>query len=488
MVSTALIEKYRLAFDISPVPMLLASDDGKVVLANARFLDLFEYDSETLIGKSVEELVPPDIRAHHPQLRQAYHRTPVKREMGATRDLNGVTQSGRIIPLELGLEPVSEGEETFALVVAIDIRQRRSHEKRMHLAMDAAASAMVMVDENGVIVFVNRAASRLFGYDESDLLGQRVEMLVPEEFRIAHPVYTNGFMSDSKARSMALGRDLFARRRDGGRFPVEIALTPVDGPTGKLVMSTIVDLSERVAAAEKAERQNKELEALNEELSHFAYSASHDLKAPLSTITGLLNMCIEDLQEGALDEVQANLNRALRVSGRSADKIERILEIARAGRSSVESELIPLEQLIMDIWLDLTGGNSAARLVLDLDAAPSIFAEAATLNVIAENLLSNALRYADAEKPEHVIRVSSRVAADEALISVADNGVGIPPEFQAKVFMMFERLDSLSGDGLGLALVKKQIDRLGGKITLESTVGEGSTFSVSLPQRGKIDG
>ena len=133
----------------------------------------------------------------------------------------------------------------------------------------------------------NKAAAVLLGYQENELVGKPVELLVPEEFQRAHPVYTSSYMSASETRSMGLGRDLYARHQDGSKIPVEITLTPVESSEGKMVMSTIVDLSERVAAALVNQKKSEELESLNIELSHFAYSASHDLKAPLSSIAGL---------------------------------------------------------------------------------------------------------------------------------------------------------------------------------------------------------
>lgn len=478
----SLIERYQLAFDISPVPMLLVSGAGEIILANDGFLELFEYDFDELIGLNVEVLVPETIRAYHPELRNAYHRVPTKRKMGAGRDLNGVTKSGKIVPLELGLEPVIDGSETMALVAAIDISQRKAHEERMHLAMDAAASAMVMVNDKGIIIFVNRAASDLFGYDESELMDKRIELLVPEEFRRAHPVYTGSFMSNSSTRAMGQERDLYARHKNGRRIPVEITLTPVNSPEETLVMSTIIDLSERVAAAEAVALKNAELEALNTDLSQFAYSASHDLKAPLSSITGLLSVCIEDLDEGDTEEVRENLAKAIDISQRSATKVEGILQIARTGHAAAPSEDLLLDPLINEIWFDLTAGKSKTRLSLDLAKANSARIVPTTLKVILENLLSNALRYADHEKPEHVICITSTGDEKEIRIAVSDNGVGIPEQNVEKVFQMFQRLDERSQDGLGLSLVKKQIDRLGGSIDVQSVAGEGAEFSFMLPQ------
>lgn len=477
-----MIEKYRLAFEISPVPMLLASDTGEILLANSGLDELFEYETGDLVGQNVEILVPESTRGHHPELRAAYARVPTKRNMGAGRDLNGVTRLGNIIPLELGLEPVVDGERIMALVAAIDIRQRKTHEVRLLQAMDAAASAMVMVDETGHIVFVNKSAVSLFGYEETDLLGAPVELLIPEEFHRAHPVYLGSYMSASTVRSMGLGRDLFARHRTGRRIPVEISLTPVDSPEGNMVMSTIIDLSERVAAAEAMARKSAELEALNTELSHFAYSASHDLKAPLSSITGLLNLCVEDFDDGNHDEVRRNLKKATEISARSARKIEGILKIARAGRDVIPAEPVDLNLVFQEAWEDLAGSNShAAELAVTADDVARVVVEVPTLKIILENILSNALRYRDADKADHVIRAECTLGGGMLNMTIADNGIGIPAANQAEVFTMFKRIDERSGDGLGLTLVRKQLDRLGGAISFSSKQGEGTAFMVRMP-------
>ena len=481
------LDKYRLAFEISPVPMLLVSSRGEILLTNALLDQLFEYEPNKLIGKNAEILVPESIKKYHPELRDAYFRLPIKRRMGQGRDLTGITQAGHVIPLELGLDSVTIDNEVCALLVAIDIRQRKLHEGRVNVAMNAAATAMLMVDQQGLVTFVNNAAVALFGYEESELLNHPVERLVPKEIQRVHPVYRSSFNNASRARPMAEEQELFALHREGHLIPVEIALTPVETPSGKMVMSTIIDLTERVAAECASLKKSEELAQVNSELSQFAYSASHDLKAPLTSVVGLLRLCLEDLDDGNVEEVRENLEKCLQVSGRSAKKIEGVLKIARVGSEDMVWESVDLAQIIREAWLDLTGANkSGVQLSLVLKHVDPVCLEPETFKVILENLLSNALRYGDEKKSKHCIDVKTHSDKSSIRLVVSDNGIGIPHARQHAVFDMFKRIDSRSGDGLGMTLVKKHIDRLGGDISFTSTEGEGTVFSVSLPLKGEV--
>ena len=480
-----LLDKYRLAFEISPVPMLLVSPSGTIEMVNSGLNELFGYDPGELKGQCVEVLIPDSVKEYHPQLRDAYFRVPTKRGMGVGRDLYGKNRSGAVIPLELALEPVPIEGEKWAMVAAVDISQRKAQEERLRLAMDASASAMIMVDAVGDIVFANKAAVELFGYEESDLVGSSVERLVPESARRAHPVYRSSFMSASKPRPMGPDQKLFALHCDGREIPVEIALTPVGSGVKKLVMSTIIDLSDHVEAERLMMEKARELEELNIELSHFAYSASHDLKAPLSTIIGLLNICIEDLDDGNLEELRVNLKRAVEIGKRSSTKIEGVLRIARAGREATEPELVQLEELVRQIWEDLSASfDNALELQVSLGEDQTVFTERSALHIILDNLLSNAIRYRDLSKDRLSVTVTAVRHERATQFRVSDNGIGIASQSQHLVFEMFRRLDERSADGLGLTLVKKQIERLGGTIELESEEGVGTTMIFTIPDAG----
>lgn len=151
-------------FDLSPMALLLASPDGRIRLVNAEFARLFEYGSDDLVVQHVECLLPTELQLQHPKLREAYQKSPAKRSMGEGRDLNGMTSTGRLLPLELGLHPVETEEGgTWTLVTAIDTSMRVRGEAMVRATLDSAASAMVMVSRDGRIVSVNKAALDLFG-------------------------------------------------------------------------------------------------------------------------------------------------------------------------------------------------------------------------------------------------------------------------------------------------------------------------------------
>ena len=470
------------AFEICPVPMLLVDQAGTIVLTSEPFDQIFGYEPKELVGQAVEVLVPETAREQHAEVRAAFFRLPAKREMGRGRDLSGVAKDGRIFPLELGLNSVEVEGKCFALVTALDISHRKAMEARIQAVLDASASAVVLCDAEGAIVFANRAALLLFGYCFDELSGQPVEALIPDRHPIAHPVYRRSFMQKVETRPMGQGRRLYARARNGDEVPVEIALTPVETHEGNMVMCTMIDLSERVAAERAMEAKAGELEQLNLDLSRFANSASHDLKAPMSSLAGLIRLCLEDLKDGDLDEVRGNLREAEEISRRGIEKVESVLAIARVGNQTLEYQDMCVRDEIRATWRDLTASTEAApELTLDLRHRDPVRVEAQSLRTILENLLSNAARYVDADKAAPAVRVSSEIRSGALCMSVEDNGVGIDPENLPRLFRMFERLDQRSESGLGLALVRRQLDRLGGSIDVTSTPGEGTAFRFEIP-------
>ena len=173
--------------------------------------------------------------------------------------------------------------------------KRERLEERLRLFVESAPNAMVMSNTHGEIEMVNGQTERSFGYSRAELMGQSIEMLVPERFRAHHPIMRASFFASRKSRPMGTGRDLFGLRRDGTEFPVEVGLNPIATEEGDIVLSTIVDITPRRLIEQEKEQQRQELERSNADLESFAYVASHDLKAPLRAISHLAEWIEEDI-------------------------------------------------------------------------------------------------------------------------------------------------------------------------------------------------
>ena len=247
--------RLRLVVEAAPNAMVMVDRGGKIIMVNAQAERTFGYAREELVGQPVEMLVPERFRGHHPGLRGAFFADPKPRRMGAGRDLYAVKKDGSEFPVEIGLNPIETDEGLMVLSAIVDITQRkaadlalRDSERRLRLVVEAAPNAMVMVDRGGKIIMVNAQAERTFGYAREELVGQPVEMLVPERFRGHHPGLRGAFFADPKPRRMGAGRDLYAVKKDGSEFPVEIGLNPIETDEGLMVLSAIVDITQRKAA------------------------------------------------------------------------------------------------------------------------------------------------------------------------------------------------------------------------------------------------
>lgn len=468
--------QYKIDLEICPTPILLVANDGKIVLTNKRLDQLFGYKAEELIGQSIEVLVPKDVRGHHPDLRTAFFQMPTSRRMGTGRDLNGVRKTGEMVPVEVGLDPIDFNGELMVMVSVLDISERKQSEAMIRAALDASSNGMIQVSETGEIELVNKLTEEMFGYDRTEMIGQPVEMLIPAPIRRKHAVYRTSYQNDRQVRPMGSNLELFGLRKDGSVVPLEIGLTPVDGRLGKSTMATIIDITDRLLREKHLAQKNQQLASLNQELLQFAYSASHDLKAPLASISGLLKYCEHDLADGDYDEVETNLQRSRTLAERLTKRVEDMLVLAKSDLVESQWEAVDVREKVETIWAALlTDGvtfDVAYAHQEPLRSIPSRF------EAIVENLISNAIKYG-----RGLVRVRTRNDDNEFILTVEDNGDGIPAEHHDKVFRLFQRFSDreASGSGLGLALVKKNVIHLSGSVGFESERGR-TVFTVSLPQ------
>lgn len=479
------IEQFATAFQAAPGATLIVGSDGLVVFTNRVLDELFGYEANELIGQPIEVLVPGDTREIHPELRDAYFCLPSSRTMGRGRDLFGISKTGDRIPVEIGLNHVVSGTDTIVVASVLDLSERKREEEKTRLAIDAAGNAMIMTDSEGVIILANSMAFEMFGYAPDELVGEKVELLIPSAVRRRHSVYRTSYVSNPVKRSMGQGQDLFGCRKDGSEFPLEIGLTPINNHSETLTMATVQDISDRRAAEEEIRKQNVDLTRLNLELAQFAYSASHDLKAPLATIEGLLGCIEEDALEGDIDSIGQHALMAKSVAKKLKDLIEGILGLAKAESLEEGTLSLNLRELTRETIALLVPDESDAsvEIVVTIDDSLRYRAQPVRLRQILENLVSNALKYQDPDKSEHRVEIAAEATADTVNLIVQDNGIGIPKNRHSEVFGLFKRFSNhdIEGGGLGLALAQQHVEFLGGRIVFDSSPA-GTRFLVQLPQ------
>ena len=208
----------------APNAIVMIAATGVIEMINAQAERMFGYSRNELLGQPIEMLVPERYRRNHPHLRTSFFERPVSRWLGAGRDLYGLRKDGGEIPVEIGLNPIETDQGTMVLAAVVDISVRKRLEERLHQVVESSPNAIVMIAPTGFIDMVNAQAERMFGYSRNELLGQPIEMLVPERYRRNHPDLRASFFERPISRPMGAGRDLYGLRKDGSEFPVEIGL------------------------------------------------------------------------------------------------------------------------------------------------------------------------------------------------------------------------------------------------------------------------
>ena len=491
-------EKFRLVVESAPSAMVMIEGDGRIVLVNAEAEKLFGYNRGELLGQPIEMLVPERFRNKHPGFRTSFFASPAARSMGVGRDLHGRRKDGSEFPVEIGLNPIETEEGLLVLSAIVDITERKRAEEKFRLVVESSPNAMVMINPRGRIVLINAQTEKLFGYTRDELLDQLIETLVPERFRSKHPNFRTSFFANPAVRSMGVGRDLYGRRKDGSEFPVEIGLNPIQTQDGLHVLSAIVDLTERKRAEEKILKFNEvleqrvtertaQLEIANKDLEEFAYAASHDLKAPLRVIDNASKWLEADLQKHLTDETRQNMSLLRGRVKRMEKLLDDLLEYSRIGRT------------MDDRYAETIGGDALMVNILALLSPPEGFAVRTSasfagiqvrrmpLQQILMNLISNAIKHHD--KKQGRIEVTVYDCGTDYSFAVKDDGPGIAAEYQDQIFKMFLTLkprDQVEGSGMGLAMVRKNIEVFGGKLSLESADGKGSVFRFTWPKHQKI--
>jgi PAS domain S-box-containing protein len=381
--------------------------------------------------------------------------------------------------LEFSHDPASdESREAFQLLNA----QLEQREEDLARIFDAAPDAMVLVNQAGVIERANSQIEQLFGYTQSEIEGVKVEALVPEQFRASHRNYRDQYSASPRFRQMGVSADLYGLHKDGSEFPIDVNLSPIELGGTALVAAAIRDFTEHRANRDALRDAKEVSDRATASKSRFLAAASHDLRQPLQSLGLYLSVLERRTVEPGVLEVTGKMRSSLDVM---ADLLDALLDISKYESGSIVPELTDIN--VQSIFDEIATDNAPIAVAkgLELVVRPSalvIHSDKALLKRIVENYVSNAIRYTDNGQVALVCH-----ADDESVcIEVSDTGIGIPADALDIIFDEHYQLDNQVRDrqqglGIGLAIVKHIGQLLSHPVAVQSELGQGSTFSVSVP-------
>jgi PAS domain S-box-containing protein len=371
---------------------------------------------------------------------------------------------------------------------ALDITKRKQAEEQFRLVVEAAPSAMIMVNSEGRIALVNTQVETIFGYAREELIGHSIEMLVPERFRSHHIGYRRGYFDDARARPMGAGQELFGLRKDGSEVPIEIGLNPIHTAEGLFALASIIDVSERKQAELETARRRNEMAHLSRvtTLGELSGSLAHELNLPLGAILSNAQAAQRILANGNADltEVREILSDIVSEDKRAAEVIHRLRLWLKKGE--VQQHPLSINKVVRDVLKLIRTDLFVQRVIVNTELSPNlpiVTGDPVQLQQVLVNLVVNACdAMADCNAPERwlLIRTGIENGSSTVIVSVTDRGCSIPDKKIEEIFEPFFTTKE-KGMGLGLSVCRTIIDAHRGKLWATNNADRGTTFHFTLP-------
>ena len=395
-----------------------------------------------------------------------------------------------------------------------------------------ATEGILVTDNTGTIVMVNPAAERMFGYDAGELFGSKIEILIPRKFEHKHVHHRDGFNRHPQPRSMGIGMDLYARKKDESEFPVEVSLSPFESPNGKFVIAFIIDITVRkqndealkskTAELEKVSKQVKQMNAelenkvesrtimlretlaqlekskneLSESLqkekelgdlkTRFVSTVSHEFRTPLGAILSSSYLLNQYIERRDFEKCARHLVKITESVRHMNSMLEDLLSLGKLEEGLIQAkhEEFDFNKFIAELvseMQELAKAGQKIELTSTVDTA--VIADKRLLKNVLLNLIGNAIKFSEENSS---VFVDCKLSDDALYIAIKDAGIGISKEDQEHLFERFFRAHNaanIQGTGLGLHIISKYLELMNGRVSIDSELGKGSTFTITIPSK-----
>jgi PAS domain S-box-containing protein len=505
--------KYRGLLEAAPDAMVVVNQDGEIVLLNVQAEKQFGYRRDELLGQRVTAIIPEGFAER--LLADALRSTAeaLEQQIGTGIELNGRRKDGGAFPIEIMLSPHESADGILVTAAIRDISVRREAEKHLiqmtqdlslkhrllQSVVEGTSDPIYIRDREDRFVLANSACAKLFNRSENEMAGIRLPDLMPD--------WACRGITDSDREIMRIGTTRTVEEivavdavdriflttkgpyRDAdnntiGTIGIARDITELRRLDAARLEALTHDIRVRKVAEEHLADTVAELKRSNDELEQFAYIASHDLQEPLRMVASYTQLLAERYK-GRLDsDADDFIAFAADGANRMQQVILDLLAYSRAGADVREAHQISSERALQLALGNLQAAITESGAMVTHDALPDITMDDRQLTQIFQNLVGNAIKYRGVEPPRIHVAVNTG-DPNEWKFSVRDNGLGIESQYFEKIFVLFQRLhgpEEFEGTGIGLAICKKLLDRIGGRVWVESQPQQGSVFSFTIPK------
>lgn len=474
--------RYKRIFQEGPVPIWVIDLKTLYFLdVNQAAIDKYGYSREAFLSLKLNDIRKED----ESPVTQYYNEVKQKGQSSFYGEAIHYTQSSEKLWVEFYGIVFEENGREYAISTLIDntekkafIEKIKAAENNQRLIMNASPEAIICVNLNNEITVWTPMAERVFGWKESEVLGtQLAQIILPEDFRSSFEKY----FQSKKSQIYNKPLQLYCINKYDEDFPIELTMVYVTKEEAPFVCFFIKDITEQKRAKIELEQKNNHLEKLNSELDRFVYSTSHDLRAPLMSILGLIDLIEGQIEAGVLTKYLDLMKKSVK---KLDDTIIGILEYSRNARLETRYERVEMQAMIDNIISGISFMDKALEIQFEVEINQShgFYSDKTRIHTLLNNLITNSVKYSKSKPEGSFVKVRFHSDNEKGILTVSDNGEGIEADKLEKVFQMFYRSSvNATGSGLGLYICKEIVTKLGGEIKVTSEYQQGTTFTVELP-------